>query len=176
MAESVKPQLVFSVGSAPSKVACAPGWSLGDGRWDTLIEDAASTVFETMLGTSLTPVKGNPPAEGDVTAMVGLAGALVGVLSVRCPLQTANILASKMLGVTTAEAESAARDALGEIANVVAGTLVAKAPGLEDVCFLSTPTVITGHDFKVHSFGNSTTVEVPLEIEGSRVWFCFSTV
>jgi chemotaxis protein CheX len=176
MVEPAKPHLVISLGSAPSKASSAQGWGLQCTTWKTLIEGAARTVFETMLGSSLTRVDENQPAAGDVTAMVGLAGALVGVFSVRCTLPTANLLASRMLGVSTAEAESAARDALGEIANVVAGTLVTEAPGLKDVCFLSTPTVITGHDFKVYSFGQSTTVEVPFDFENARVWFCFTAM
>lgn len=160
---------VSSVSNPPSDAMSK--WDLPEGGWADVIETATRGVFEMMLGCTVTRSQQMPSPEGDITAMVGLAGALCGVLSIRCCLETASLLASKMLGIDTAEAEAATRDALGEIANVVAGSLKTAVPGLEDSCFLSTPTVVIGHDFKVYSLGNSTTTVVPLEVEGSRVWF-----
>jgi chemotaxis protein CheX len=161
---------VSSVSTAPSQ-AGSREWDLPEGGWADLIETATRGVFEMMLGCAVTRAQHMPSPEGDITAMVGLAGGLCGVLSVRCSLDTANLLASKMLGINTAEAESATRDALGEIANVVAGSVKTAVPGLEDGCFLSTPTVVIGHDFKVYSLGKSTTTVVPLEVENTMVWF-----
>ena len=171
--DSKRPHVAFSVASMsspPSKVL-PKNWDLSESDWADLIENTTRGVFEMMLGTTVTRTQAAPPPDGDITAMVGLAGGLSGVLSVRCSLETANLLASKMLGVNTAEAESATRDALGEIANVVAGSLKTAVPGLEDACFLSTPTVVIGHNFKVYSLGNSSSTSVPLEVEGALVWF-----
>jgi chemotaxis protein CheX len=160
---------ISSVSTLPSE-AGPKQWDLPEGGWPDLIETATRGVFEMMLGCTVTRAQQATSPEGDITAMVGLAGGLCGVVSIRCSLETANLLASKMLGTDTAEAESATRDALGEIANVVAGSVKATVPGLEDTCFLSTPTVVIGHDFKVYSLGNSTSTPVPLEVEGSVVW------
>ena len=165
-------QVAFSVSSVstPPSGAATKQWDLPDGGWAALIEASTRGVFEMMLGSTVTRGQESALPEGDITAMVGLAGGLCGVLSIRCSLETANLLASKMLGINTAEAESATRDALGEIANVVAGSIKTAVPGLDDVCFLSTPTVVIGHDFKVYSLGNSTSTTVPLGVDGSRVW------
>ena len=165
-------QVAFSVSSVsiPPSEDGPKQWDLPEGGWHDLIETATRGVFEMMLGCTLTRVSLATSPEGDITAMVGLAGGLCGVVSIRCSLATANLLASKMLGIDTAEAESATRDALGEIANVVAGSVKAAVPGLEDTCFLSTPTVVIGRDFKVYSLGNSTSTAVPFEVEGSAVW------
>jgi len=165
-------QVAFSVSSfsSPASAATCKQWDLPEGGWAALIETCTRGVFEMMLGCTVTRVQESAPPGGDITAMVGLAGGLCGVLSIRSNLETASLLASKMLGINTAEAESATRDALGEIANVVAGSLKTAVPGLEDSCFLSTPTVVIGHDFKVYSLGNGTSTSVPLEVEGSRVW------
>jgi len=172
MTPNLRAQVVFSVGSTPARGPVAPsGWGLSQAEWGKLIETAVREVFEMMLGCPVNRVEPTPEPDGDITAMVGLAGGLSGVVSVRCDLETANLLASKMLGINTKEAESATRDALGEIANVVAGTLKTKVPGLEDTCFLSTPTVVIGHGFKVYSLGNSTTTEVLMDVEGAHVWF-----
>ncbi len=166
-----RPHVAFSVASvsSPPSETGPSHWDLPEGGWPDLIETATRGVFEMMLGCSVTRSQQMPPPEGDITAMVGLAGGLSGVLSIRCSLETANVLASKMLGIDTAEAESATRDALGEITNVVAGSVKAAVPGLEDTCFLSTPTVVIGH-FKVYSLGNSASTAVPLDVESSLVW------
>ena len=166
-------QVAFSVSSVstPPSATCKQ-WDVPEGGWADLIETATRGVFEMMLGGSVVRAQHTLPPEGDITAMVGLAGGLCGVLSIRCSLETASLLASKMLGIdtTSPEAEAATRDALGEIANVVAGSVKTAVPGLEDACFLSTPTVVMGHNFKVYSLGNSATTVVPLEFEGAPVW------
>lgn len=162
---------VSSVSTTPSADVPSERPHLPEGGWADLIETTACGVFEMMLGSTVTRAQDALGPDGDITAMVGLAGGLCGVLSIRCSLETARLLASKMLGINSAEAESAARDALGEIANVVAGSLKTAVPGLEDSCFLSTPTVVMGHNFRVYSLGNSTATVVPLEFEGSPLWF-----
>ena len=142
-----------------------------EGGWAPLVEAAAREVLETMMGGSLVPVAEPVPPDGEITAMVGLAGGLCAVLSVRCRFTTANLFASRMLGVGMHQAEPATLDALGEIANVVAGCLKTKVPDLADTCFLSTPAVVMGHDFKIYSLGHSSTTEVAFDFEGARVWF-----
>jgi chemotaxis protein CheX len=92
--------------------------------WLPLLEVATREVFERMLGCQL-----RDPAEAesnlDVTAMVGLAGQLCGVLSVRCESCAAALMASKMLCVELHKVGPEMADALGEICNMVAGNLEA---------------------------------------------------
>jgi CheY-specific phosphatase CheX len=63
-----------------------------------VLELAAREVFETMLASRLTSPITEPSGPLNVTAMVGLAGMLCGVISVRCQ-HAAALMASKMLGV-----------------------------------------------------------------------------
>jgi chemotaxis protein CheX len=165
-------QVVLSLCNMPSKSATArlKDWCLPESEWAALVETVARELFCIMLGSSVIRVEAPCPAEADMTAMVGLAGSLCGVLSVKCSSETARLIAAKMLGDAVQGGE-AARDALGEIANVVAGGIKTKVPGLEDTCFLSTPTVVIGNSFKIYSLGASVTVEVPLDVDGARVWF-----
>jgi len=135
-----------------------------------VLEAAAREVFETMVSGSIVPAADPASPEGDITAMVGVAGSLCAVLSVRCHFATANLLASRMLGLGIRESESATFDALGEVANVLAGSVKAKVPDLADTSFLSTPTVVMGHDFKIYSLGRSATTEFAFDFEGARVW------
>jgi CheY-specific phosphatase CheX len=65
--------------------------------WLPLIEMATREVFDLMLGCKLSLPSEEAEANLDVTAMVGLAGQLSGVLSVRCDSKAATLMTSKML-------------------------------------------------------------------------------
>ena len=97
--------------------------------------------------------------------MVGLAGQLCGVLSVRCSGQAAALMTSKMLGVALDKVGPEVADALGEVCNMVAGNFKNKITGLAEGCMLSPPTVITGSDYTLRSHADSTALEVRLLFE-----------
>jgi CheY-specific phosphatase CheX len=90
-------------------------------NWQPVLELAVEEVFEIMLGCRVKPVaKSEHPTSRDFTAMVGLAGALCGILTICCSSITAHQLAKTMLGAA-AESEGQVGDALGEICNMVTG-------------------------------------------------------
>ncbi len=120
--------------------------------WLSMLELALQEVFELMLACSLDVPPEPPPEEGlDITAMVGLAGQLCGILTLRCSSRSAARMASRMLGIDAEKAGPEMWDAVGEICNMVAGNFKNKISGLGDGCMLSVPTVITGEDYNVHS-------------------------
>jgi chemotaxis protein CheX len=133
--------------------------------WIPLLEVAAREVFELMLGCKLTACDLATDDELDVTSMVGLAGQLCGVLSVRCSIQAATIVASKMLGMEPESVGEELADALGEVGNMVAGNFKNKITGLGDGCMLSVPTVIIGNDYNVHPLNDSYVLELRLLFE-----------
>jgi chemotaxis protein CheX len=140
--------------------------------WLSVLELSAQEVFELMLGSHLVVATeaGSEDGEGlDITAMVGLAGRLCGVLTVRCSSKSGARMASKMLGVDADKAVSEIWDALGEVCNMVAGNFKNKITGLGDGCMLSVPTVITGGDYCCHSSGTSETLQINLLFEGDRI-------
>lgn len=124
-------------------------------RWMPMLQLAAQEVFELMMGCQLTCPTG-PVAEDslDITSMVGLAGKLCGVLSVRCSAGAAARMASRMLGTELGPASPEVWDALGEICNMIAGNFKNKIVNLGDGCALSVPTVIRGADYNLHSLVN----------------------
>jgi len=135
--------------------------------WVPLLEVAAREVFELMLGCKLKPAATDAGANEnlDVTSMVGLAGKLCGLLSVRCSSKAAVLVASKMLGVDVDKASSEFKDALGEVCNMVAGNFKNKISGLNEGCMLSVPTVVVGSDYSLHSMTDSPAIEVRLLFE-----------
>jgi chemotaxis protein CheX len=116
-----------------------------------ILEQAAQEVFEIMLGCKVKCVK---PFEhqltSGITAIVGLAGALCGVVTTCCEIQTAGQIARAMLG-DAAACEAQVADALGEMCNMIAGNFKNKLAGTDERCMLSVPSVISGSAYQFHS-------------------------
>ncbi|MGA3347782.1 MAG: chemotaxis protein CheX [Candidatus Sulfotelmatobacter sp.] len=151
----------------------APKTSQGVGenheQWRPVVELASQEVFDLMVGSPLV-VAVEPPAEDkfDITGMVGLAGQICGMLTVRCSLRSGAKIASKMLGVEVEKAGAEMSDALGEICNMIAGNFKNKIAGLGDGCMLSVPTVITGQDYTCRSLGDYSILRVNFAFEGEQ--------
>jgi chemotaxis protein CheX len=137
--------------------------------WSPLLELAVREVFEIMLGSKLEAQSVDAPAPRDFTAMVGLAGQLCGLLTLRCSKHSAALMASKMLGVEINETDQQMWDAIGEIANMIAGNFKNKLTGMGDRCVLSVPTVITGSDYSFHSMADTGPLEITLLFEAAPI-------
>lgn len=135
--------------------------------WMPILELAAREVFETMLGSQLTSSPDSFEEQLlDITSMVGLAGQICGVLTVRCTANSAVLMASKMLGVDASEAGPEMGDAVGEVCNMIAGNFKNKIAGMGDGCMLSVPTVITGADYSLHALADSGKIATHFLFEG----------
>ena len=141
-----------------------------DPRWRNILESASLEVFQMMAGTTLTPqaeTSGEP--RGELTAMVGMAGALCGMTLVRCSEQAAARFTTLMLGSEAALNAAAIHDALGEICNMVAGNFKAKIYSLGDQCLLSVPTVISGGTYALQALEPAQEIHLGFSFEGLPV-------
>src|ERR1700688_2936366 len=86
----------------------------GHQNWIPLMDMAARGVFEVMVSCQLTESPTVDDSKLDVTAMVGLAGQLCGVLSVRCDGKAAAVMTSKMLRVRLDKVGAEGAGALGQ--------------------------------------------------------------
>lgn len=102
--------------------------------------------------------------------MVGMAGALCGMTSVQCSMQTAAKLASFMLGGDRATNPGMIADAFGELCNMVAGNFKAKITTLGDRCMLSVPTVISGGDYLLRTLEPSECLRAAFDYEAGVIW------
>ncbi|MGH9745486.1 MAG: chemotaxis protein CheX [Candidatus Acidiferrales bacterium] len=141
--------------------------SSGHTEWVPLIELSAREVFELMLGCQLKSLEDASESGLDITSMVGLAGQLCGVMSLRTSKDSAALMAFKMLGEETDKDSQEVRDAFGEVCNMVAGNFKNKISGLGEGCMLSVPTVITGTDYSLHSLADAPALEVRLLFENA---------
>ena len=133
--------------------------------WTPLLETATREVFELMLGCQLAVNSTAEEPKPEVTAMVGLAGMLCGVLSVCCDDKAAALMTSKMLGAELGKVGAEVSDALGEVCNMVAGNFKNKIAGLAEGCLLSPPTVVTGSDYNLYSLAESPGLQISLLFE-----------
>ena len=134
-------------------------------QWLPLLETATREVFELMLSSQLAVASSSADSILGVTSMVGLAGQLCGVMTVRCDEKAAVLMASKMLSLPVESVGQDFSDALGEVCNMVAGNFKNKIAGLSEGCMLSPPSVITGSDYNLHSLADSPAIEIRMLFE-----------
>ena len=134
------------------------------------VTDATKEVFSTMVMMEVTdefPLK-EPVSrfKCSITGMVGFAGTYSGVISIHCPVALALKITSNMLGIDCDEVNDDLNDAIGEIANMLGGSVkqVLSKGGLD--VKLSIPTVISGEDYTVNSLSDNDCVVVPFTVEG----------
>ena len=158
--------MMFDMSAAnPVKSAAAPRTA-----WSGLLCDSAIQVFAMMAGATVTRAEDvHPPAQVSVTGVVGIGGILRAIFSMRCSALSATKMASQMLSVPIAEAESQRSDALGELCNIIAGDFKARI-GLAEKCMLSVPTIITGGDYRIHSLMADERLELTLLYDGEPIW------
>lgn len=142
----------------------------------SLIKDVQD-VFITMVGVEYLL---HLPLQIDVTthfkecltAMVGLAGTYNGLVSVHIPWPLAISFTSSMLGMEVTEIDDDVNDAMGEIANMVAGSFKQHlSKGGSDIQ-LSTPSVVNGANYNVSSGSNLENITI--KFTADEEWFMVS--
>ncbi|MBN1844056.1 MAG: chemotaxis protein CheX [Sedimentisphaerales bacterium] len=107
---------------------------------------AIKNVFETMLQIPFQlgkpTLKEDPKPRYDVSGIIGLSGAINGCVVISLPQELALELASALSGETIQELDEDCTDAIGEIANMIAGGAKKEFPGQDNS--ISTPSVIIG--------------------------------
>lgn len=111
---------------------------------------AAEEVFDTMLALPLTaqPEAADPPEmPANVVATVAFAGHRRGLVVIYSSMAAARTITGAMLGIDAHDVTTEVPDAMGEIANMVAGTFRLRLTAVEPPSDISVPTVTIGSDF-----------------------------
>lgn len=131
-------------------------------------------VFSTMLMVELEAEEGagqeKPAIQSNITSMIGLGGGIKGLLAVHCPLSVATAITSTFLGMDVEEIDDDVKDAIGEIANMIAGNLKISFAAVDVKVELAIPTSVVGDSFYVSGNGDSIRLAVPLIMEGKTFW------
>jgi chemotaxis protein CheX len=133
-------------------------------------------VFKTMLATEVSVskpvIKDRDEGFADVSAVIGLSGDATGCVVLSFPMQTAVSVASKFAGVEMTATHEDFSDALGELANMVAGHAKANLEGLN--MNISLPTVIVGREHVVSQSKLAPRLALPCDSSLGR--FCVEVV
>ena len=86
-----------------------------------------------------------------LTAMVGLAGTYNGLVSVHLPWPLAISFTSLMLGMEVTEIDDDVNDAMGEVANMIAGSFKQHLSKDGSDIHISIPSVVNGSNYTVSS-------------------------
>ena len=109
-----------------------------------------------------------------VTAMVGFAGIFNGLVSLHVPQSLALGFTANMLGMEVTELNDDVNDALGEIANMIAGSFKHHLSKDGHEVRLSIPSIITGKEYFITSGAVSDSLSLLYDTEGE--WFMISVV
>jgi chemotaxis protein CheX len=128
---------------------------------------ATITTFGTMLRCTLTReapyVKTNSQPCHEVSGVIGLSGKVQGIVVVGLDREVALKVAELMLQERPAVINGEVIDAVGELANIIAGAGKTQFPELE--LYVSLPTVITGKHHCIQFPTKVTPICIPFQSE-----------
>jgi chemotaxis protein CheX len=130
-------------------------------------------VFKTMVATEVMIGKPsiNMPDQvptADVSAVIGLSGDAAGCVVLSLPTSTATQAATKFSGLELKPEDPDFSDALGELANMVAGQAKAQFEGLN--VSISLPSVIIGKEHVVSQSRHRPRLSIPCESQLGKFW------
>jgi len=132
----------------------------------------AKDVFSTMLMIDLEDVQTacGTEIQSNVTSMIGFGGGLRGMLSVHCPAMVAKEITGALLGMEVDGLGDDVKDAIGEIANMVAGNLKISFAGAGVDVELAIPTSVIGESFRICGLSAATRIVVELAMPAGSFW------
>lgn len=138
------------------------------------IRAATHHVFGTMLSLKLADAdacvrNSCSTSNGDVMALIGLAGAWAGTGTFSCSSETARRVSGAFLMQEFASVDEEVLDAICEIANMILGNVKSELEEELGPMGLSIPTAIFGHNFTTRSVSGSDWSEVPFKLDDQLV-------
>jgi len=129
--------------------------------------DVTKEIFSTMLDRTVefgAPTFAGPQPTANVVATVGYAGTLSGYISLCVSKEAALEIAQALLGSSAEEAHEHVRDAAGEMANMIAGSVRTNMTDRGEQLGISTPIVTVGTDFSTAALRDVSQAVVPFRM------------
>jgi len=139
-----------------------------------LLKRDVKNIFSTMVGLDdllHLPIQIDPETnfKDCISSLVGLAGTYNGLVSLHMPSKLALMITGCMLEMEISEVNDDVNDAMGEIANMIAGSFKQHlSKGGLDI-HLSTPSVVNGKEYVI-SLGNNPN-QVAVRFAADDYWF-----
>lgn len=136
-------------------------------EWINPFLTATVDTFHRMLTMKVSPGKPHLYAEEknikDISGVIGLSGSLKGAVVIGMPQEVALASVQKLVGTTHDTLDAEVSDALGELANIIAGYAKKYFQG-EDIQ-IALPTVVFGPQHRVAMPSDVPVVVIPFESE-----------
>jgi len=133
------------------------------------IIESTQEIFSSMIMLDVTP--GEPFKRNDdiltnsISGIIGLAGATKGLLAIHLPETSALAVTTAFLGMDVEGIDEDVRDAVGELANMLGGSLKSVLdPNGSDIQ-LSMPSAIHGEEYSVDCLAGAQTITVPFHFD-----------
>ncbi|ADW18358.1 CheC domain protein [Desulfobulbus propionicus DSM 2032] len=127
--------------------------------------DATLEVFASMIFIDIEPeASTDAPVsvlDPNLSSLIGLAGDLKGILAIHCPEHVALGITTSMLGMEVTELGEDVKDAIGEIANMVAGGLKVALAANDRKIELAIPTTVIGKSIRTTGLTGATRIMIP---------------
>lgn len=136
------------------------------------IAEATREIFSSMIMLEVTPKEAtkrtDPAFTNSISGMVGLAGTVKGNLSIHLPAPVATAVTTAFLGMEVKNIDDDVCDAIGELANMLAGAVkTAIDPSGSDIK-LSMPSTVYGDSYNLDCIDCGINVLVPFELDGAE--------
>lgn len=145
-------------------------------RLDLSKEIVAATqdVFSTMLmldveGEDVSAL-GKSSIQSNITSMIGLGSDIRGMLAVHCPAVVAKAITGSFLGMEVEELDEDVKDAIGEIANMVAGNLKIAYGNAGVNVELAIPTTVIGDSFRISGIAGAKRHYISFQLDSGTFW------
>ncbi len=145
-------------------------------RLDLSKEIVAATqdVFSTMLmldveGEDVSAL-GKSSIQSNITSMIGLGSGIRGMLAVHCPAVVAKAITGSFLGMEVEELDEDVKDAIGEIANMVAGNLKIAYGNAGVNVELAIPTTVIGDSFRISGIAGAKRHYISFQLDSGTFW------
>lgn len=134
------------------------------------IAEATCEIFSSMIMLEVTPKEATKRIshafKNSITGMVGLAGTVRGNLSIHLPEAVATAVTAAFLGMEVEGIDDDVCDAVGELANMLAGAVkTALDPSGSDIK-LSMPSTIYGESYHLDCLDCAVSVLIPFDLDG----------
>lgn len=136
----------------------------------------AATLQALEVMAAVRPVRGNPfvkndqVAKGDISSLIGLAGEAAGSVAVSFPSTLACRIYENMVGEAADGLDDGVQDAIGEIANMIAGGAKAALAQQGFSFRIAIPTILVGPGHTIEHKGDGPCLVVPFTLEAETFW------
>ncbi len=136
------------------------------------IAEATREIFSSMIMLEVTAKEAtkrtDPAFSNSISGMVGLAGTVRGNLSIHLPATVATAVTTAFLGMEVESIDDDVCDAIGELANMLAGAVkTAIDPSGSDIK-LSMPSTVYGDTYSLDCLDCGISVQVPFDLDGTE--------